>query len=100
VTERDMPANFGLRHRAAIGMSENTDSLIIVVSEETGQISLMKNGQLSHNLSTQELRKKIGEYLYEDNATPTTLPQDGEVKKPKRGRKAKSKEESTPTPEV
>ena len=44
VTERDMPAQFGLRHRAALGMSENTDSLVIVVSEETGQLSTMRNG--------------------------------------------------------
>lgn len=66
VTERDMPAQFGLRHRAALGMSENTDSLVIVVSEETGQISTMRNGEITHNLSTQELRKSINAYLYEE----------------------------------
>ena len=66
VTERDMPAQFGLRHRAALGMSENTDSLVIVVSEETGQLSTMRNGEITHNLSTQELRKAINEYLYEE----------------------------------
>lgn len=42
VTEREVPAQFGLRHRAAIGMSEATDSLILIVSEETGQVSLAK----------------------------------------------------------
>lgn len=67
VTERDVPAQYGLRHRAGIGMSEATDSFIIVVSEETGQISTMRNGETHHNLSTQELRKKINEYLYEDS---------------------------------
>ena len=67
VTERDMPAQFGLRHRAALGMSENTDTLVIVVSEETGQLSTMRNGEITHNLSTQELRKAINEYLYEES---------------------------------
>ena len=66
VTERDdLPANFGLRHRAAVGMSEATDTLVLVVSEETGQISIVRNGILSHNLSSQEIRKRINEYLFE-----------------------------------
>ena len=64
VSESDsLPAQFGLRHRAALGMSEITDTLILIVSEETGQFSLAKNGKLMHNLSPQELRKKINEYL-------------------------------------
>ncbi len=68
VTERDdLPAQYGLRHRAAIGMSETTDTLVIVVSEETGQISTMRNGQSFNNLTNQELRKKINDYLTEDN---------------------------------
>ncbi len=66
VTERDMPAQFGLRHRAALGMSEETDTLVMVVSEETGQISTMRNGAITHNLSTQELRKAVNNYLYEE----------------------------------
>lgn len=67
VTEREVSAQFGLRHRAAIGMSENTDTLVITVSEETGQISAMRDGEIFHNLSTQELRKMINEYLYEES---------------------------------
>lgn len=63
VTERDIPAQFGLRHRAAIGMSETTDALILIVSEETGQVSLAKNGKILHNLSFQEVREFINEYL-------------------------------------
>jgi len=42
--ERRIPQRFGLRHRAAIGISEKTDALVLVVSEETGQISYIKNG--------------------------------------------------------
>lgn len=63
VTERDIPAQFGLRHRAAIGMSEATDTLILIISEETGQVSLAKNGKILHNLSFQEVREFINEYL-------------------------------------
>lgn len=63
VTERDVPAQFGLRHRAAIGMSEATDTLVLIVSEETGQTSLAKNGKILHNLSFQEVRELINGYL-------------------------------------
>jgi diadenylate cyclase len=63
VTEREVPAQFGLRHRAGIGMSEATDSLILVISEETGQLSMMKNGKVLHNLSFQEIREIINDYL-------------------------------------
>ncbi len=64
VSESDsLPAQFGLRHRAALGMSEVTDTIVLIVSEETGQLSLTKNGRLLSNLSPQELRKLINEYL-------------------------------------
>ena len=63
ITERKVPAQFGLRHRAAIGMSEVTDTLVIVVSEETGQLSIARKGSLDHNVSTQELRTIINEYI-------------------------------------
>ncbi len=43
--EKKIPERFGLRHRAAIGITERTDSLALVVSEETGQISYIKNGE-------------------------------------------------------
>ncbi|MGB3183688.1 MAG: diadenylate cyclase CdaA [Cyclobacteriaceae bacterium] len=67
VTEReDISAQLGLRHRAAIGMSEVTDTLVLVVSEETGQMSIVRDGKLYHNLSAPELRKMINEYLYEE----------------------------------
>ncbi|MEN8250028.1 MAG: DNA integrity scanning protein DisA nucleotide-binding domain protein, partial [Bacteroidota bacterium] len=66
VSENDnLPAQYGLRHRAAIGMSEITDTMIIVVSEETGQMSLARNGYIWHNLTALELRRKINEYLFE-----------------------------------
>lgn len=70
VTDKDdLPAHFGLRHRAAIGMTEITDTLVVVVSEETGQISAVQNGEISNNLSPQELRATINEYLTEEKKT-------------------------------
>jgi len=63
-TEREnLPAQFGMRHRAAVGMSEVTDTLVLVVSEETGQLSIVENGEIYHNISGQEIREMIREYL-------------------------------------
>jgi diadenylate cyclase len=65
VTENtSLPASFGLRHRAAIGMTEVTDSIVLIVSEETGQISLAVNGEIATNLSKSELKNKLNFYLY------------------------------------
>lgn len=47
----DLPPEYGLRHRAAIGITELTDAFVIVVSEETGQISVTKNGHLTKGLT-------------------------------------------------
>lgn len=53
--EKNIPERFGLRHRAAIGITEKTDALAIVVSEETGQISYIKNGEFNMYKNTEEL---------------------------------------------
>jgi diadenylate cyclase len=64
VSENDeIPASMGLRHRAALGLTEITDAIVVVVSEETGQIALMKNGIAFTNLSPQELRNKLNKLL-------------------------------------
>lgn len=49
----------GTRHRAALGMSENSDALALVVSEENGKISLAENGVLKRDLSIDELRSEL-----------------------------------------
>jgi diadenylate cyclase len=66
----NLPAQFGLRHRAAIGMSETTDTLVLIVSEETGQMSVVRAGKIHHNMSIQEIRKMINEYFSEDLPAP------------------------------
>jgi diadenylate cyclase len=66
VTEsEDVPASLGLRHRAAIGLSEVTDSVILVVSEETGQISIVNEGAVYRNLSSSDLRSKLNQFLFD-----------------------------------
>jgi diadenylate cyclase len=62
VTEKmDLPPEYGLRHRAGLGISEVTDSLVIIVSEETGQISMAENGILQKNIPSRLLRLKLEE---------------------------------------
>lgn len=53
----------GLRHRAGMGISEETDAIALVVSEETGALSLCFQGKLEHDLEPAELRQRINEIL-------------------------------------
>lgn len=69
VSESELPAHYGLRHRSALGMSEVTDAVVLVVSEETGQISIAHNGILEGNLSMTELRQKLNFYLYREHSS-------------------------------
>ena len=50
----------GTRHRAGLGISEVTDALTVIVSEETGQVSLTKDGQLYRNVNSDKLRELLG----------------------------------------
>jgi diadenylate cyclase len=67
VSENDhLPPHFGLRHRSAIGMSETTDTLILVVSEETGRLILSRNGKYIRGLRLKQVEQKILEYLHNE----------------------------------
>lgn len=65
VSENDhLPPYFGLRHRAAVGMSENTDTLVLAISEETGRLILARNGKYLRSLKLKQVEQKIQEYLH------------------------------------
>ena len=71
VSEREnLPAQYGMRHRAALGMSEATDTLTLIISEETGQMSLARNGRIDSNMAAPEIRKRINSYLHEKETPP------------------------------
>lgn len=60
VTENgDFPAHLGMRHRAAVGITENSDALAIVVSEQTGEISFSKEGELKNSISPERLKELL-----------------------------------------
>jgi uncharacterized protein (TIGR00159 family) len=64
-TRSEVPLSFGMRHRAALGISEVSDAIVIVVSEETGGISIAHNGKISTGLSSTELKAKLMELTNE-----------------------------------
>ena len=60
ITERkDIPARYGMRHKAAIGITEETDADAIVVSEETGAISFVSRGEVTPITNIYELKLKL-----------------------------------------
>ncbi len=75
VTEREMQdRSTGLRHRAAIGLTERTDAIAVVVSEETGGISICENGVLQRNLTEKQFREKIAKIFFAGNPSHETEP--------------------------
>ncbi len=68
LTDRQIGQELGTRHRAAVGISEKTDAYVFVVSEETGAISIAKDGKLMKRLTAEEIRKII-------KFNETTMPQ-------------------------
>jgi uncharacterized protein (TIGR00159 family) len=55
----NIPKNMGLRHRAGLGITQETDAKVIVVSEETGKITFAQEGRLKINVSPEELQQLI-----------------------------------------
>ncbi|MFH1201393.1 MAG: diadenylate cyclase CdaA [Candidatus Omnitrophota bacterium] len=55
----ELPLQYGMRHRAAIGLTEETDAAVVIVSEETGRISLVSNGEFTNITDKEELVKRL-----------------------------------------
>lgn len=74
VSQREsLDRSFGLRHRAGLGLAEETDAAAIVVSEETGSVSLCFGNGIQRGLSAPELRRRLGQILlYEKDAGDVT----------------------------
>ncbi|WP_294399929.1 diadenylate cyclase CdaA [Prosthecobacter sp.] len=67
----------GLRHRAGMGISEETDAIALVVSEETGALSLCFQGRLEHDLEPKKLRQRINEILTDGAAAGSESAKEG-----------------------
>ncbi|WP_411676993.1 diadenylate cyclase CdaA [Caproicibacter sp.] len=66
----NVSVELGTRHRAAIGMSENSDAVIVVVSEETGQISVVTNGTITRNYTRETLNSELENLVLSETAEP------------------------------
>ena len=84
LTENDISRELGTRHRAAVGMSEASDAMVLVVSEETGAVSIAKNGRLLRNLTSGQLLEHLNDFM---------LPKE-EEKKAKTSRRKHHEQES------
>ena len=69
----DIIRNVGTRHRAAIGMSENSDAIVVAVSEETGIVSIAQGGKLTRNFDEESLIKTLSDNLLEPVRTKKRL---------------------------
>ena len=68
---RELDPHLGLRHRAAVGLTERTDAFVIVTSEETGHISVAEGGKLDVNLTLGEVEARLNEAFSPDRTRPT-----------------------------
>lgn len=74
-TQQDVPKSYGMRHRAALGMSEVSDAIIIAVSEETGRISLAHDSQIKRNIEPQNLASSIRKLMRKNDKRREEDPQ-------------------------
>lgn len=92
----NLSRDLGMRHRAGIGMSENSDAVVAIVSEETGSISVAINGMLKRHLAPETLERLLRSELMPDSGEEKKLSTTGRITgvfKGKRGDKANGKED-------
>jgi diadenylate cyclase len=73
LTQRDdLDRTLGLRHRAGLGLSEDSDTIALVVSEESGQVSICHSGVIERNLNVERFRKRLSQLLLREENHETT----------------------------
>lgn len=78
LSDSPLPAEFGMRHRAALGITESTDAVVIVVSEERGEISLASHGRMITSLDEERLQRELHRLFGVDRAAPIVRPDQSE----------------------
>ena len=76
-----LSTQLGTRHRAGIGVTEETDAIAVIASEETGAISLAVGGKIERDLTVEQLRERMGELLHRyvpPAALPTPISEDAD----------------------
>lgn len=71
LSDSPLPAEYGMRHRAAVGLTERTDAVVVVVSEERGDVSLCSNGRMVPNLDEHRLSRQLHRLFDLDIQEPT-----------------------------
>ena len=59
LSDSPLPAEFGMRHRAALGLTERTDAVVLIVSEERGTVAVSSNGRMVPNLDEHRLSRQL-----------------------------------------
>ena len=95
-SNRNVDINLGTRHRAGLGISEQSDAVVLIVSEETGVISLAVNGILLREFTREELIKKLEQFLiydrgYDDDERKSFFKRTRKVQKERRLKNEKEK---------
>lgn len=92
--DKDIAKELGTRHRAAIGISKETDSIVVVVSEETGKISIAKDGTLIADVKEETLKKILIKYLITARNMGTISETKEKIKLKKKKEKIESEEKN------